>query len=125
MTIPNAPRPEELAKQLIARRAALWEEVRAEMARSGDKQYAELAGGVADAGDDAAMETLASLGAAVADHQVQEIREIEAALQRLRDGVYGVCVDCGEAIGAARLAAYPTAARCVACQARHEKTFSA
>ena len=34
---------------------------------------------------------------------------------------FGECRDCGEPIALARLSAYPTATRCLACQQRHEK----
>ncbi|MDX1706020.1 TraR/DksA family transcriptional regulator [Pseudidiomarina sp.] len=40
-----------------------------------------------------------------------------AALQRLRTGEYGYCVECGDEISAARLAAKPEVALCVDCQA--------
>ena len=45
------------------------------------------------------------------------LKLIEAALERLADGEYGVCVDCGEDIPAARLAIDPATARCVDCAA--------
>ena len=52
-----------------------------------------------------------------------ELHDIEAARRRLDDGSYGLCVDCGAAIGFERLRAEPAAARCLECQARHEKTY--
>jgi RNA polymerase-binding transcription factor DksA len=48
----------------------------------------------------------------------QTIRQIEAALDRLREGTYGTCEGCGVAIPAERLAAVPWAALCVACASR-------
>tara|TARA_R110001599_G_scaffold122905_2_gene295067 strand:- start:1127 stop:1450 length:324 start_codon:yes stop_codon:yes gene_type:complete len=45
----------------------------------------------------------------------QSIADTRAALARLDAGTYGHCVRCGEAIGAARLEALPTAAHCVNC----------
>ena len=54
---------------------------------------------------------------------VEELREVNAALARLDDGSYGVCADCGVDITFERLHAEPEAARCVECQARHEKTY--
>jgi len=45
------------------------------------------------------------------------IDEIDAALHRIADGTYGVCVHCGVAIPAERLEFRPFAAGCVACQA--------
>ena len=47
--------------------------------------------------------------------------EIEAALKRMDTGVYGVCEECGEDIGPARLCANPTAHLCVHCQADSER----
>lgn len=40
-----------------------------------------------------------------------------AALQRMRSGEYGYCIECGDEISAARLAAKPDVALCVDCQA--------
>lgn len=40
-----------------------------------------------------------------------------AALQRIRSGEYGYCIECGDEISAARLAAKPEVALCVDCQA--------
>jgi RNA polymerase-binding protein DksA len=47
--------------------------------------------------------------------------EAEAALARLEAGSYGLCVDCGEKIAEARLEFRPEAARCLACQEKHEE----
>ena len=41
--------------------------------------------------------------------------DIDAALGRLEKGSYGRCERCGEAIGAERLAARPTAVTCMTC----------
>lgn len=45
----------------------------------------------------------------------RRIAEIDAAIDRLNDGRYGVCVSCARPIGAERLAARPSAGRCVSC----------
>ncbi|MBL0728851.1 TraR/DksA family transcriptional regulator [Piscinibacter sp. HJYY11] len=50
-----------------------------------------------------------------------ELREIAAARERLQAGRYGVCIDCGTEIPLARLQAQPWAARCIACQEKHEQ----
>ena len=47
--------------------------------------------------------------------RADEARDIRAALQRLRDGSYGVCAKCGGDIAEARLEALPTATLCIAC----------
>jgi RNA polymerase-binding transcription factor DksA len=47
----------------------------------------------------------------------QRLAEVEAALERFRDGTYGACVSCGEAIPSERLDALPATASCVDCAA--------
>ncbi len=42
--------------------------------------------------------------------------EIDRALQKIEDGTYGVCEQCGEMIPDARLQALPYAALCVTCK---------
>lgn len=58
-------------------------------------------------------EVLEDLGAA----GVQEIRKIEAALDRIRQGTYGICVNCGDPIDEKRLDAVPAAPLCADCAA--------
>ncbi|MDM7853456.1 TraR/DksA family transcriptional regulator [Cellulomonas alba] len=48
----------------------------------------------------------------------ERLAEIDAALERVDSGRYGVCERCGAPIAAARLAVRPAAATCVACAAR-------
>ena len=48
----------------------------------------------------------------------KEVEEIRGALKRIEDGHYGVCVTCGQSIGAPRLTAVPTAVTCVRCAVR-------
>jgi RNA polymerase-binding transcription factor DksA len=45
----------------------------------------------------------------------KELRQIRDALQRLDDGTYGTCDQCGESISKARLDALATAERCIQC----------
>ncbi|HEU5159712.1 MAG TPA: TraR/DksA family transcriptional regulator [Streptosporangiaceae bacterium] len=45
----------------------------------------------------------------------------ERALQRIDSGTYGVCESCGNAIGKARLQAFPRATLCVTCKQREER----
>lgn len=46
---------------------------------------------------------------------LMEIRQIQAALERIEDGTFGTCVNCGEPISEERLQAVPHAARCRNC----------
>jgi DnaK suppressor protein len=56
--------------------------------------------------------------AALASQARQHLDQIDTALRRLDDGAYGICVTCGNGIGAERLAARPAAVTCISCAAR-------
>jgi RNA polymerase-binding transcription factor DksA len=56
------------------------------------------------------------------ERDVLELREIEAAKERMDAGTYGMCVDCGRDIPLARLNAQPSAKRCLECQTKYERT---
>jgi len=48
-------------------------------------------------------------------HRTTELRRIKAALERIDDGDYGYCIDCGEPIAEKRLEIDPAAAFCIDC----------
>jgi len=52
---------------------------------------------------------------------VERANRLAEALERLRDGEYGVCQECSEAIAPARLKAMPEVTTCVRCQDRLER----
>jgi DnaK suppressor protein len=57
---------------------------------------------------------------AILENADDQRAQVVAALQRLDEGTYGRCVDCGQEIPPARLEVRPEAARCVADQEKHE-----
>jgi DnaK suppressor protein len=48
------------------------------------------------------------------------LQQTDQALERLRQGTYGICEVCGQAIGEKRLEVRPTATLCLACQSTRE-----
>jgi RNA polymerase-binding protein DksA len=114
----------ELAQALGTRRTALLEEIRTELERSGEQHYIDLADRVADSGEASVADLLVDLEAAMTDRDMRELRDIDAAQQRMRDGGYGECRDCGGEIDFERLRANPIAVRCILCQTQHEKSFA-
>jgi DnaK suppressor protein len=44
------------------------------------------------------------------------LRQVQAALRRILDGSFGICIECECAVSPKRLAAVPWASRCIACQ---------
>jgi len=65
-------------------------------------------------------EDLAYFRVLLESHRAQAGEGVAAALQRLREGVYGRCLMCGEPIDRARLELEPSALRCLHCQALFE-----
>lgn len=57
----------------------------------------------------------------LARHARAQLRLIDAALERMEEGAYGRCTDCGAEIPAARLEARPQSALCVSCQRAAER----
>ena len=114
----------KLKRALMERSRKLVAEVRNELEESGNSTYEDMAGQVGDSGDESVADLLTDLGATLVDRQIHQVREIEAARQRIQDGTYGVCIDCGLDIPFERLLAYPTALRDVQCQTQYEKNYA-
>jgi DnaK suppressor protein len=55
------------------------------------------------------------------DRTLHAVRAIDAALQRVLKGNYGICEACGDTIAVARLCALPATRYCTDCEARNEK----
>jgi RNA polymerase-binding transcription factor DksA len=51
----------------------------------------------------------------------QNRAQVEHALQRVREGAYGICETCGRRIPTARLEYQPAATRCVECQSHWDR----
>jgi DnaK suppressor protein len=60
--------------------------------------------------------TLSLLG-----NEKEVLEQIAAALDRIKEGTYGVCEDCGKEIPEARLEAIPYAPLCVRCMSKQER----
>lgn len=120
----NEKETRELRGMIERRRQALLAELRQDAATLREQPYAELAGPAPDEGDQSVATLIADLEQADLSRDLGEWRALELARERITAGTYGVCVDCGADIGFERLKAYPAAMRCIACQARHEKTYA-
>ena len=56
-----------------------------------------------------------------ADRETTLLREVKAALQRIRDGSFGTCIQCDWAVNPKRLAAVPWAPLCIECQEANDR----
>jgi RNA polymerase-binding transcription factor DksA len=97
-------------RELLARKDELSQrlvKIDAELDQPHSTMFAEAA--IEREGDEA----LEDLGAA----GLQEIRMIEAALDRIDAGTYGICVSCGDEISEERLNVLPATPKCRDCAA--------
>jgi DnaK suppressor protein len=79
---------------------------------------AQTAGDVVDAALDSAQDEISSQ---LAEVESRELASIENALERMRQGQFGVCEGCNIAIPMARLNALPYATLCIECQREAER----
>ena len=70
----------------------------------------------ADALDEVQFAAARELSTRNLERESSLLREVHAALNRIEDGSYGVCLECEEDISQKRLKAVPWATHCIACQ---------
>ena len=107
---------EELGAALRARQRELRIDVATKLRTQDDPRLVGLRNQMEDTDDWAAADAMAAQDIALVSRDLEDLAGVEQALAKLADGSYGQCVDCGNPIPHARLRAYPTAQRCVACQ---------
>jgi len=109
-----------LKREMELELAQIVNETREEMNPELKTSYVDLA----DAGGEAVADTFVDTENAIIGIHLEKARDLNAALDRIQMGVYGICIDCGEEIDSKRLAAYPTGKRCIECQSHHDKTYA-
>ncbi|MCX7892265.1 MAG: TraR/DksA C4-type zinc finger protein [Burkholderiales bacterium] len=112
---------ESLKERMLTRRGELVVEIREKLAESREHSSLATVEQRLEGGDSALADLIASTDMAMVRRDVEEIREIDAAIGRIEAGTYGECTQCGEPIGFARLEAEPTATRCIRDQSRWER----
>lgn len=117
----NTEKRAEFTILLKQRYRDLWADIRAEMARADAESWQDTAGETHDLADEATANAVADIHLADIHRDIGEMRDIEAALERIVGGSYGTCSDCGNEIGLPRLRANPAAQRCEHCQHRYEQ----
>lgn len=114
----------ELKTRLRDRAAHLREEVQRTREKSLEETPGQIAERARDSEDDSFATLIVDTNLTEMERDVEELRMIDSALQRINAGTYGSCVDCDQPIPVARLQAEPTAERCVQCQELYEKTHA-
>jgi DnaK suppressor protein len=102
---------------LIKRRDALRKALAGDLSMLRELR-AESSGDVVDAALDCVQDEISSQ---LAEVESRELSRIENALERMREGQYGVCEACACNIPLARLNALPYATLCIKCQREAER----
>jgi len=107
--------------RLVAERDALLAQIDAQ--RGGPISRADAASEALDKSEDdnAQIQSGRDVAFAINEHETAELLDIEAALLRIKEGVYGLCVDCGAHIPVPRIDAAPHTQRCITCQTTFEQ----
>lgn len=113
---------ERLRHQLDAREAELQADVKRVREEQAERPSMIVRNQNEDIGEQGEERLREAVRYAEQERDVLELREIEAAKERMDAGTYGMCVDCGRDIPLARLNAQPSAKRCLECQTKYERT---
>lgn len=127
MSSPLSPSDlETLRQRLLSRRHELEADIKTQLHATGlDRQGAASDASAydepRDRGDESVADEQTSMAAAQAARGSTELAAVNAALIRIEDGTYGICLETGEAIERDRLFANPAAARSLAGQNAWER----
>jgi DnaK suppressor protein len=121
----SSERQAEVKTRLVARKQNLWLEVKQQLKNSIGDGYQEMLATARDEEDQASVSLLAETQLSLLGPKRQELEAIEAALQRLENGSYGLCEACGLPIEPRRLEIMPETALCRNCQSQREKLAKA
>lgn len=77
--------------------------------------------GIQDIGDEAANIYNKQILLSLNENERMRLQEVDEALDRIGSGSYGICEECGGAIGLKRLEVRPVAKYCVPCLTKLEK----
>jgi len=77
--------------------------------------------GIQDIGDEAANIYNKQILLTLNENERMRLKDVDESLDRIENGMYGICEECGEPIGLKRLEVKPVAKYCVPCLTKIEK----
>ncbi len=85
------------------------------------EEMSDFAGIYPDPADRASVESEQFFALRLRDRERKLKAKIRAALERIENGTYGICEECGGEIGIARLKARPVTTLCIECKSKQEE----
>jgi DnaK suppressor protein len=108
---------EKFKQRLVAKRKELVSEVRGSSVGSLETN----ADGIQDIADQASSAYTKEFLLSIGDAERRMLRQVDEALDKIRQDTYGLCESCGEMINERRLEALPFARLCIKCQEEEEE----
>ena len=108
---------EEFQNKLLDRRVQIDKNLKGTVSEMDGMRDLELN----DEGDHAAASAGSVIDSAILMQQRKELNEIELALDKIKQGSYGICEMCEESIGKPRLEVKNFARFCITCREINEK----
>ncbi len=106
---------EKFREQLKNKQAEIYAEVGKTLSEMTDQTS-----NIPDPNDRATVESGRSFELRIRDREQKLLSKIEEALNRIDEGTFGICEDCGEEIGLKRLEARPVTTLCIDCKTLQE-----
>lgn len=106
---------EKFKNQLLKKREEILNEAGRTLSDMTDQNQ-----NIPDPNDRATVESGRSFELRIRDRERKLLSKIEEALERVEEGEFGVCEDCGEEIGLKRLEARPVTTLCIDCKTIQE-----
>lgn len=112
-----------MEKELLERFGRQLEQKRDEILNEAGKTLSEMTdqnSNIPDPNDRASVESDRSFELRIRERERKLLSKIEEAIERIGDGEFGICEDCGEEIGLKRLEARPVTTLCIDCKTLQE-----
>ncbi len=109
---------ESIKEMLLSMRKKIIEEIYENIKK---RKYSYESDEIGDLYDLAAIERDKELSLLLHDRDREKLLEIDNALEKIKQGVYGICIECGDKISNGRLRIMPFTQLCVKCKSNIEK----
>lgn len=114
-------RNETLRKMFLRKRAEIKARIEEQLGEKMAEDIDSVLGPALDEGDLSILEIGRDVDYGLLSMYTKTLKNINQALERLDEGTYGICEECGQEIAEKRLEVIPFALYCVQCQREKEK----
>jgi DnaK suppressor protein len=113
-------REDTLRKILLQKKEEVTRNLEKQMGHQFNDELQKRIDDVLDTGDQAMLDMAEELDLSLLEMRNKNLKAIKDALQRLKEGTYGICDGCGTEIPEKRLMVMPFTPFCVDCQHKQE-----